>query len=206
MTIAECLRSISFNEIEEILWDAYGKGDNFTPFLKMAYDRVCHQTGISEYTHVIVQKVDGSLETLGVKIIMPEEFQNDSLENIGKYSVIIRTKEEQPDMFNIAAGILEAIIRPNLQRVLEPFHSFDIRQKTKAYKLATFVNDQLTKFLLPKGCVPAECSEKGLYKTIRKEHCRYIALLKLYLLKFPTPKNQGICRCNTLQSPVDMGL
>ena len=25
-------------------------------------------------------------------------------------------------------------------------------------------------------------------------------------LKFPTPKNQGICRCNTLQSPVDMGL
>ena len=26
------------------------------------------------------------------------------------------------------------------------------------------------------------------------------------VLKFPTPKNQGICRCNTLQSPVDMGL
>ncbi len=26
MTIAECLRSISFNEIEEILWDAYGMG------------------------------------------------------------------------------------------------------------------------------------------------------------------------------------
>ena len=25
-------------------------------------------------------------------------------------------------------------------------------------------------------------------------------------LKFPTPKNQGICRYNTLQSPVDMGL
>ena len=38
-TIAECLRSISFNEIEEILWDAYGMGDNFTPFLKMSYDR-----------------------------------------------------------------------------------------------------------------------------------------------------------------------
>jgi hypothetical protein len=39
MTIAECLRSISFNEIEEILWDAYGMRDNFTPFLKMTYDR-----------------------------------------------------------------------------------------------------------------------------------------------------------------------
>ena len=40
MTIAECLRSISFNEIEEILWDAYGMGGgNFTPFLKMTYDR-----------------------------------------------------------------------------------------------------------------------------------------------------------------------
>lgn len=39
MTIAECLGSISFNEIEEILWDAYGIGDNFTPFLKMTYDR-----------------------------------------------------------------------------------------------------------------------------------------------------------------------
>ena len=92
-------------------------------------------------THVIVQKDDGSLDTLGVKIIMPEEFQNDSLENIGKYSVLIRTKEEQSDMSNIAAGILEAIIRHNLQRVLEPFHSFDIRQKTKVYKLATFVNE-----------------------------------------------------------------
>ena len=41
-TIAECLGSISFNEIEEILWDAYGMGDNFTPFLKMTYDRVCN--------------------------------------------------------------------------------------------------------------------------------------------------------------------
>ena len=41
-TIAECLRSISFNEIEEILWDAYGMGDNFTPFLKMTCDRVCN--------------------------------------------------------------------------------------------------------------------------------------------------------------------
>ena len=41
-TIAECLGSISFNEIEEILWDAYGMGGNFTPFLKMTYDRVCH--------------------------------------------------------------------------------------------------------------------------------------------------------------------
>ena len=180
-TIAECLGSISFNEIEDILWDAYGMGGNFTLFLKMTYDRVCHQTGISRHTHVIVQKVDGSLDTLGVKIIMPEEFQNDSFENIGKYSVIIRTKEEQPDMSNIAAGILEAIIRSNLQRVLEPFHSFDIRYKTKVYNLATFVNDHLTEFLLPKGCVPAECSEKGLYKMIRKEHCRYIALLKLYL-------------------------
>ncbi len=116
-------------------------GDNFTPFLKMTYDRVCHQTGISKHTHVIVQKDDGSLDTLGVKIIMPEEFQNDSLENIGKYSVLIRTKEEQSDMSNIAAGILEAIIRHNLQRVLEPFHSFDIRQKTKVYKLATFANE-----------------------------------------------------------------
>ena len=28
MIIAECLGSISFNEIEEILWDAYGMGDN----------------------------------------------------------------------------------------------------------------------------------------------------------------------------------
>lgn len=42
MTIAEYLRSISFNEIEEILWDAYGMGNNFTPFLKMAYNRVFH--------------------------------------------------------------------------------------------------------------------------------------------------------------------
>ena len=41
-TIAECLGSIYFNEIEEILWDAYGMGDNFTPFLKMTYDRVCN--------------------------------------------------------------------------------------------------------------------------------------------------------------------
>ena len=41
-TIAECLGSISFNEIEEILWDAYGMGHNFTPLLKMTYDRVCH--------------------------------------------------------------------------------------------------------------------------------------------------------------------
>lgn len=40
MTIAACLRSIYFNEIEEILWDAYGMGDNFTSFLKMTYDRV----------------------------------------------------------------------------------------------------------------------------------------------------------------------
>ena len=39
MTIAECLRSISFNEFAEILWDAYGMGANFTPFLKMTYDR-----------------------------------------------------------------------------------------------------------------------------------------------------------------------
>ena len=87
-------------------------------------------------------------------------------------------------MSNIAAGILEAIIRHDFQRVLEPFNSFDIRQKAKVYKLAIFVNDQLTKFLLPKGCVPAECSEKGLYKKIREEHCRYIALLKLYLPQF----------------------
>lgn len=42
MAIAECLRSISFNEIEEILWDAYGMGNNFTPFLKITYDRVSH--------------------------------------------------------------------------------------------------------------------------------------------------------------------
>ena len=41
-TIAECLRSISFYEIEEILWDAYGMGGNFTLFLKMTYDRVFH--------------------------------------------------------------------------------------------------------------------------------------------------------------------
>ena len=41
-TIAECLGSISFNEIEEILLDAYGMGDNFTPFLKMTCDRVCN--------------------------------------------------------------------------------------------------------------------------------------------------------------------
>lgn len=141
MTIAECLGSISFNEIEEILWDVYGMGDNFAPFLKMTYDRVCHQTGISRHTHVIVQKVDGSLDTLGVKIIMPEEFQNDSLENIGKYSVIIRTKEEQPDMSNIAAGILEAIIRSNLRRVLEPFHSSDIRQKTGDSTTSIFVSE-----------------------------------------------------------------
>ena len=40
MTIAECLGSISFNEIEEILWVAYGMGDNFTSVLKMTYDRV----------------------------------------------------------------------------------------------------------------------------------------------------------------------
>ena len=30
MTIAEYLRSISFEDIEEILWEVYGMGDNFT--------------------------------------------------------------------------------------------------------------------------------------------------------------------------------
>ena len=35
MTIAEYLRSISFEDIEEILWEVYGMGDNFTPFIKM---------------------------------------------------------------------------------------------------------------------------------------------------------------------------
>ena len=39
MTIAECLRSISFNEIAEILWDAYGMGGNFNILLKMTYER-----------------------------------------------------------------------------------------------------------------------------------------------------------------------
>lgn len=34
MTIAECLRSISFNEIEEILWDAYGMGATLLHSLK----------------------------------------------------------------------------------------------------------------------------------------------------------------------------
>ena len=34
----------------------------------------------------------------------------------------------------------------------------------------------------------------------------YLTLMRIILLKFPTPKNQGICRYNTLQSPVDMGL
>lgn len=140
MAIAEYLRSVSFNEIEEILWDAYGMGDNFTPFLKMTYDRVCHQTGISMHNHVIVQSIDGSLDSLGVNIIMPEGFPNDSLENIGKYNVIIRTKEKQADMSNIAAGILEAIIRHNLQRVLEPFHSFGIRHNTKVDNLICKTN------------------------------------------------------------------
>ena len=37
MTIAEYLRSISFDDIEEILWEVYGMGDNFTPFIKMTY-------------------------------------------------------------------------------------------------------------------------------------------------------------------------
>lgn len=97
----------------------------------MTYDRVCHQAGISRHTHVIVQKVDGSLDTLGVKIIMPEEFQNDSLENIGKYSVIIRTKEEQSDMSNISAGILEAIIRPNLQKCSNYFIVLTLGRRLK---------------------------------------------------------------------------
>ena len=43
-----------------------------------------------------------------------------------------------------------------------------------------------------------------------KIHNVFIAALgpeiQYYSLKFPTPKNQGICRYNTLQSPVDMGL
>ena len=33
-TIAECLGSISFNEIEEILWDAYGMGTTLPHSLK----------------------------------------------------------------------------------------------------------------------------------------------------------------------------
>lgn len=49
MTIAEYLRSISFEDIEEILWEVYGIGDNFTPFIKMTYDRICHQTGTAEH-------------------------------------------------------------------------------------------------------------------------------------------------------------
>ena len=55
MTIAEYLRSISFEDIEEILWEVYGMGDNFTPFIKMTYDRICHQTGTSEHSYLIVQ-------------------------------------------------------------------------------------------------------------------------------------------------------
>ena len=58
MTIAEYLRSISFEDIEEILWEVYGMGDNFTPFIKMTYDRICHQTGTSEHSYMIVQIVN----------------------------------------------------------------------------------------------------------------------------------------------------
>ena len=71
MTIAEYLRSISFEDIEEILWEVYGMGDNFTPFIKMTYDRICHQTGTSEHSYMIVQIVNFSIDPLGMNVIMP---------------------------------------------------------------------------------------------------------------------------------------
>lgn len=88
MTIAEYLRSISFEDIEEILWEVYGMGDNFTPFIKMTYDRICHQTGTSEHSYLIVQIVNSSIDSLGMNVIMPEGYKKDSLENLGKYKVI----------------------------------------------------------------------------------------------------------------------
>lgn len=110
MTIAEYLRSISFEDIEEILWEVYGMGDNFTPFMKMTYDRICHQTGTSEHSYMIVQIVNSSIDPLGMNVIMPEGYKKDSLENLGKYKVIFRGCES-PDTSSIAASIMETIIR-----------------------------------------------------------------------------------------------
>ncbi len=112
MTIAEYLRSISFEDIEEILWEVYGMGDNFTPFIKMTYDRICHQIGTSEHSYLIVQIVNSSIDPLGMNVIMPEGYKKDSLENLGKYKVIFRGCES-PDTSSIAASIMETIIRNN---------------------------------------------------------------------------------------------
>ena len=68
MTIAEYLRSISFEDIEEILWEVYGMGDYFTPFIKMTYDRICYQTGTSEHSYMIVQIVNSSIDPLGMNV------------------------------------------------------------------------------------------------------------------------------------------
>ena len=179
MTIAEYLRSISFEDIEEILWEVYGMGDNFTPFIKMTYDRICHQTGTSEHSYLIVQIVNSSIDPLGMNVIMPEGYKKDSLENLGKYKVIFRGCES-PDTSSIAASIMETIIRNNQQGVLEPFHSLDIVKNTKFSKLVMNIYKLIIKVLLPKKCVPEKMSEQELYKIIRKRHCRNIALLKLY--------------------------
>lgn len=179
MTIAEYLRSISFEDIEEILWEVYGMGDNFTPFIKMTYDRICHQTGTSEHSYLIVQIVNSSIDPLGMNVIMPEGYKKDSLENLGKYKVIFRGCES-PDTSSIAASIMETIIRNNQQGVLEPFHSLDIVKNTKFSKLVMNIYKLVIKVLLPKKCVPEKMSEQELYNIIRKRHCRNIALLKLY--------------------------
>lgn len=163
MTVSEYFKKTSFEEIDEILWDAYGMGDIFTPFIKMTYDRICHQTGTSEHSYMIVQIVNSSIDPLGMNVIMPEGYKKDSLENLGKYKVIFRGCES-PDTSSIAASIMETIIRNNQQGVLEPFHSLGIVKNTKFSKLVMNIYKLVIKVLLPKKCVPERMSNKNFIK------------------------------------------
>lgn len=141
------------------LWN----GGQLYPFIKMTYDRICHQTGTSEHSYLIVQIVNSSIDPLGMNVIMPEGYKKDSLENLGKYKVIFRGCES-PDTSSIAASIMETIIRNNQQSVLEPFHSLDIVKNTKFSKLVMNIYKLVIKVLLPKKCVPEKCQNKNFIK------------------------------------------
>ena len=179
MTVSEYFKKSSFVEIKEILWDAYGMGDLFTPFIKMTYDRVCHQTEPSEHSFKIVHIVNSSIEPLGMNVIMPKGYKKDSLEDLGKYTIIFRGCEN-PDTSSIAASIMETIIRNNQQSVLEPFHGLEIERNTMFSKLVMNIYKLFVKVLLPKKCIPDRLSKQVLYKLIRKKHPRDIARLKFY--------------------------
>lgn len=53
------------------LWN----GGQLYPFHKMTYDRICHQTGTSEHSYMIVQIVNFSIDPLGMNVIMPEGYK-----------------------------------------------------------------------------------------------------------------------------------